>query len=132
MLAMAPLEVHETHTRVVGLAKRSKQTSRRSGADHTSVLLLSKVWPCCACALVCSFDVDLVDEIPVLLLHVLEADIAQNAGIVDEHIDAPEIVNGRLDDGVSILDRIVVGDGLAACSADRLDDFVCGLGGFSV
>lgn len=78
-------------------------------------------------ALVCSLDVNLVDKIPVLLLHVLEADIAQNAGIVDEHIDAPKVVNGRLDDGLSIFDRIVVGNGLAACSADRLNDFVCGL-----
>jgi hypothetical protein len=71
--------------------------------------------------------VDLVDEVPVLLLHVLEADVAENASIVDEHIDAPKAVDGRLDDGLSILNRIVVGNGLAACSADRLDDFVCGL-----
>jgi hypothetical protein len=81
------------------------------------------------CALVRSFDVDLVDEVPVLLLHVFEADIAQDAGIVDEHINAPEVVNGCLDDGLSILNRVVVGDGLAACSTDRLNDFVCGLRG---
>jgi hypothetical protein len=70
---------------------------------------------------------NLVDQIPVLPLHVLEANIAQNARIVDEHIDAPKVVDSSLDDGFSVLDRIVVGDGLAACSADRLDDFVCGL-----
>jgi hypothetical protein len=77
--------------------------------------------------LVCSLDMNLVDQVPVLLLHVLEADIAQNPGIVDEHIDTPKVVDGRLDDRISVLDRIVVGNGLAAYSADRVDDFVCGL-----
>jgi hypothetical protein len=77
--------------------------------------------------LVCSLDVDVVDEIPVRLLHVLEADISQNAGIVDEDIDATERVDGRLDDGFSVLHRVVVGDRLAACGADVVDDFVCGL-----
>jgi len=131
-LAMARLSTHEMLTRVVGLPKRPKQTSSRRRANQTSVLLLPKVGPRGMRALVCSLDVDLVDEIPVLLLHVLEADIAQDAGIVDEHIDAPEVVDGRLDDGLSVLDRIVVGDGLAACSADRVDDLVCGLRGESV
>jgi hypothetical protein len=79
------------------------------------------------CALVCSFDVDVVDEVPIRLLHVLEADISQNTGIVDENINATKGINGRLDDGFSILDRIVVADRLAACGADLFDDFVCGL-----
>jgi hypothetical protein len=79
------------------------------------------------CTLVCSLYVDVVDEVPIRLLHVLEADISQNAGIVDEDINATKGINGRLDDGFSILDRIVVADRLAACGADLFDDFVCGL-----
>lgn len=79
------------------------------------------------CALVCSVDVDPVDEIPVGLLHVLEADISQNAGIVDENVDAAKVVNGRLDNGLSVLDRVVVGDCFAACLADLVDDLVGGL-----
>jgi hypothetical protein len=78
-------------------------------------------------ALVCSIDVDSVNQIPVRLLHVLEADIAQDAGIVDEDIDATEGVDGCLDDGFSVLDRVVVGDCFAACGADIIDDFVCRL-----
>jgi hypothetical protein len=78
-------------------------------------------------ALVCSIDVDSVDQIPVRLLHILEADIAQDAGIVDEDIDATEGVDGRLDDGFSILDRVVIGDRFAACRAYLVDDFVCRL-----
>jgi hypothetical protein len=71
--------------------------------------------------------VNLVDEVPVRLLHVLEADIAQDARIVDEHIDATEGIDGRLDDGFTVLDRVVVGDCLAACRANDFDDFVGGL-----
>jgi hypothetical protein len=71
---------------------------------------------------------DLINQIPVLLLHVLEANITQNASIIDEHIDTPKVVDGSLDDSFSVLDRVVVGDSLAACSADRFNDFVCGLG----
>jgi hypothetical protein len=81
-------------------------------------------------ALVCSIDVDSVDQIPVRLLHVLEADIAQNAGIVDEDIDATESVDGCLDDGFSVLDRVVVGDRFAACGADVFDDLICRLSGW--
>jgi hypothetical protein len=68
-----------------------------------------------------------VDQVPVLLLHVLEADIAQDAGVVDEHIDAAKGVDGRLDDGLSVLDRVVVGHGFAACGFDLVDDCICGL-----
>jgi hypothetical protein len=73
--------------------------------------------------------VHVVDEIPVRLLHVLEADVAQDAGIVDEDVDAPKRVNGRLDDGLALLDRVVVGDGLASSGADLVDDLVGGLHG---
>lgn len=46
---------------------------------------------------------DFVDEIPVGLLHVLEADIAENAGIVDEDVDTTKGINGRLDNRLTIL-----------------------------
>jgi hypothetical protein len=72
---------------------------------------------------------DFVDQVPIRLLHVLEADVSQNARIVDEYIDAAEGVDGGLDNGFSILDRVVVGDGFSAGGADRFNDFVCGLYG---
>ena len=79
------------------------------------------------CALVRSLDVNVVDEVPIRLLHVLEADVAQDTRIVDQDIDATEGINGRLDNVLSVLDRVVVGDRLAACRADLVDDLVCGL-----
>lgn len=65
--------------------------------------MFPEVGPCGTCALVCSVNVDFVDEIPVGLLHVLEADIAENAGIVDEDVDTTKGINGRLDNRLTIL-----------------------------
>lgn len=62
------------------------------------------------------------DEVPVLILHVLEADISQNAGIVDQNINAAEVLNGSFNDLLAIRDAVVVGYGLAACSPDLIDD----------
>jgi hypothetical protein len=73
--------------------------------------------------------VDPVDQIPVCLLHVLEADIAQDTSVVDEDINATESVDSSLDNGFSVLDRIVVGDRLTASRADGVNDLVCGLSG---
>ena len=115
------------HTGVVCLSERSEKTGSRRSADQPSVLLFPEVGPCGMCALVCSVDMDAVDQIPVRLFHVLEADISQDTGVVDEDINTSECVDGRLDDGLSILDRIVVGDGLAASGADLIDDLVCRL-----
>lgn len=72
-------------------------------------------------------DVDLHDQVPVLIFHVLEADVAEDTGVVDEHIDAAKVVNGSLDDALAVDDIVVVGDSLAAGLLDGLDDSICGL-----
>jgi hypothetical protein len=64
------------HTRVVRLAERSEQAGSRRGANQPSVLLFPKVRPCRMRTLVCTIDMDSVDQVPVGLLHVLEADIS--------------------------------------------------------
>jgi len=66
--------------------------------------------------------VDLDDEVPVLILDVLEADIAEDTGVVDQHVDAAESLDGGLDDALAVLDGIVVGNGLAAGSLDLVDN----------
>jgi hypothetical protein len=73
--------------------------------------------------------VDLEDQVPVLVLHVLEADVAQDAGVVDQDVDAPKGLDGRLDDLVAVLDAVVVGNGLAACGLDLVDDDIRSLWG---
>jgi hypothetical protein len=92
------------HTGVVCLSERSEKTRSRRGANQPSVLLFPEVRPRGMRALVCSVDMDSVDQIPVRLLHILEADIAQDTSVVDEDIDAAECVDSSLDDGLSVLD----------------------------
>jgi hypothetical protein len=62
-----------------------------------------------------------VDEVPVLLAHLLEAGVAQDAGVVDDDVDALPRVERTLDDLRPVLDRVVVGHGLAAGGLDLLD-----------
>jgi hypothetical protein len=71
--------------------------------------------------------VNLHDQVPVLIFHVLEADIPEDTGVVDEHIDAAEGVDGGLDDLVTILDGVVVGNGVSAGLFDLVDDNIGGL-----
>ena len=77
--------------------------------------------------LVSTVGVNGVDEIPVGILHVLEADIPENTSVVEQNIDAAEVLDGRLNDGLTVLDAVVVGNRLAAGGADLLNDDICGL-----
>ena len=72
---------------------------------------------------------DRVDQVPIRVLHVLEADISQDTGIVDENIDATECLDSGLDDPIAVLDGIVVGDGLAASGLDLVDNYISSLDG---
>ena len=72
--------------------------------------------------LVSASDVNLHDQIPVLVFHVLEADITEDTGIVDENIYPAERLDGSLNDGLAILHAVVIGDGLAAGLLNLLDD----------
>lgn len=68
-----------------------------------------------------------VDEIPVRVLHVLEADIPQDTGVVEEHIDTAKVLDGSLNDSLAVLDTVVVGDRLAAGGPNLVDNDICGL-----
>ena len=74
--------------------------------------------------LVCTVCVDFVDEIPVLILHVLEADIPQDTGVVDEDIHSAEVLNGCVDNRIAVLDAVVVCYSLAASSSDFVDNHI--------
>jgi hypothetical protein len=73
--------------------------------------------------------VDSVDEVPIGILHVLEADIAQNAGIVDEDINATKSLDGGIDNLLAKLYTVVVGNGIAAGFFDFVYDNIGGLYG---
>lgn len=109
------------------MAKVAVQTGGRSGVDDTTILLLSEVWPGGTGNLVGTIDVDLHNEIPVLILEVLEASITEDTSIVDEDIDAAESLDGSVDNLVTKLDAVVVGDSLATGGLDLVDDNIGGL-----
>jgi hypothetical protein len=83
--------------------------------------------PCGSGTLVCTPDVHLHDQIPVGILHVLEANVSEDSRIVDQDVDSAKGLDGCVDDLVAILDRVVVGNSLAAGCFDLVDDDVCGL-----
>jgi len=62
------------------------------------------------------------NEIPVLILHVLEADVPQDASIVDQNINSSEVLDSSLNDLLAIRYAVVVGYGFTACSLDFVDD----------
>lgn len=65
---------------------------------------------------------NLHDQIPVLILHILEADVSKDAGVVDEDVYPSVVVNRGLDDALAVHDIVVVGDGLAAGFPDLVND----------
>jgi hypothetical protein len=70
---------------------------------------------------------DLHDQVPVVIFHVLEADIPKNARIVDKDIDSAKVLDGGFNDSLAILDAVVVGDGLTTGLSDLIDDDISGL-----
>ena len=52
--------------------------------------------------LVCTLDVDAVDQVPVRILHVLEAHIAEDTGVVDKDINATKGLDRSVDDAVTV------------------------------
>lgn len=70
---------------------------------------------------------NLHDKVPVVILHVLEADIPKDTGIVNEDIYPAEVLDGGLNDLVAVFYRIVVGDCVTAGILDLCDDYVCSL-----
>lgn len=65
---------------------------------------------------------DAVDEIPVLILHILETDVTENTGIVKQNINTTEVLDSSLNDTLAILYTVVVGNRLTASGTDLLND----------
>jgi hypothetical protein len=62
------------------------------------------------------------NEVPVLILHVLEADIPKDASVVDQNVDASEVLDSGLNDLLAICYAVVVGYGFTAGSFYLIDD----------
>lgn len=113
--------------RVVGLTKASEETGSRGGIDDTTILLFPEMGPGGSGTLVGAFDVYSDDEVPVLVLHVLEGDISKDTSIVYQDVNAAEVLDGGLDNLLAVLNAIVVGNSLASGSFDLVYNDICGL-----
>lgn len=71
---------------------------------------------------------DLHDQVPVRIFDVLEADIPQDTGVVDEHVDSAKSLDRGVNDLVALLDRVVVCDSITTRSLDFLYDNIGSLG----
>lgn len=60
----------------------------------------------------------LVDQIPIGVFHLVKALVAQDAGVVHQHVDTTEVVQCGLHDPVAVGHRVVIGHGSAAESPD--------------
>ena len=70
-------------------------------------------------------DVD--DRVPLLLGHVGEHPVAQDAGVVDDDVQIAERLDRGVDEALGSLpaaDTVAVGDGLAAHPLDLVDDLL--------
>jgi hypothetical protein len=81
----------------------------------------------CHLYLVCSGYMNLHDQVPVLILHVLETDIPKDTSVVDEHIDAAECADGSLYYLLAELNAVVVSNSLSAGFLDLVNDDISGL-----
>lgn len=118
--------------RVVCLAEAAEEAGGRGSVDDAAKLLLAKMGPGGAGALVGALDVNIDDEVPVGVLDVLEADVAKDAGVIEEDVDAPKGLDGGVDDAMAVFDAVVVGGSLATGGFDLIDDDVRGLESRSV
>lgn len=62
-----------------------------------------------------------------MVLHVLEADIPKDTGIVNENINSTKILDSGIDDSVALLNTVVIRNRLASSGFDFGYDDICGL-----
>jgi hypothetical protein len=67
------------------------------------------------------------NQIPVLISHILEGDVSQDTGIIEQDIDSAVVLDRGIDDAVAILNAVVVGYRFTACCSDFVHDDICGL-----
>ena len=118
---------------VVRLADVAEQPRRRRRVDHRPADGLPRLGPLppvgggVAHRSEVALEVDADHGVPLRLGHVREHPVAQDAGVVDEHVQVAEGLHRRVDQalgGVEVGDVVVVGDGLAAGRLDLGHDLL--------
>ena len=118
---------------VVGLADVAVDARRRRGVDEAGVDVLAGLRPVTPVGggevrrAGGALQVHLDDGVPLGLAHVGQHAVAQDAGVVDQHVEAAVGVDGLGDDALGaapVADVVGVGHRLAAGGDDLVDDLL--------
>ena len=82
------------------------------------------MWPSSFTYFICSFDVNTLDIIPLLIRHRLETFIAKDTRIVDNDVDSAECVKTGFNDCFTVFYGMTIADGFSSCSFDFFDCFI--------
>ena len=82
--------------------------------------------------LVCPFDMNFNDQVPVFVLHVLKTDIPQYSRIVDQNVNTSKFFDSSLDDLLAVLDAIIICNCFPTGGSYLIDNYICGLEYISV
>src|SRR5262249_27856864 len=120
-------ETDDTHLggSVIRLAEIADEARGRGEMDVGAALLLAEMRSRGARDIEAPHEMDLDDEVPIDGRHAMEDAVAQNAGIVDDGVDAAESVERGANDALragGLGDAVGIGGGSAARRADLLDD----------
>ena len=109
---------------VIGLAEIADQPRGRGEMHVAAALLLAKVLGSGARHVEASHQMHVDHHLPVDMRHAMEDAVAQDAGVVDDAIDAAELLDRGLDHTFGagrIGDAVGAGDGAPARGADLAD-----------
>lgn len=57
---------------------------------------------------------DLMDQIPIFIRSLGDRPITEDSSIVDDDVDPPEVVKGSLDEGLTVLDGVIIGNSFSS------------------
>mmetsp|Transcript_4242 Transcript_4242/g.11996 ORF Transcript_4242/g.11996 Transcript_4242/m.11996 type:complete len:249 (-) Transcript_4242:110-856(-) len=103
-------EAHDATLRggIVHLPEVAVHASSRRHVHDSTKTVLYHVRPSSLSALVDTFEMHGVNEVPIIFGHLGERNIPKDTSIVDEDVHSAKGLNSRLDDFVSIFHRIVI------------------------
>ena len=109
----------------VDLSEVAVEPSSGGGHNDPPKLLLPHHIPCSFGHTVGTSHVDEEDKVPVLVSHLREGDVPQDAGVVDDDVNLSEGIECCLYDPVAKFNRVVVGHSLDAERLALLHHRIC-------
>lgn len=70
---------------------------------------------------------NLDNQIPILIRHVFEADIPQDASVVEENVYPAKVLNSGVDDSLAVFNAVVVGHSFPSSCSYLINNHVRGL-----